>query len=194
MLRHFKAHTARDGISSMPKVVTYRMIDWPDGSTTDQAFIMPPETLALRAGEYGLDPSDTQLLLDVVLHESFIVYPDGEHPLWTAGSIAEAREQHLDTVADERHRHEERMRDEVRPKTYPGPELHRASLMKTAELSPVYRGVVDAGRRMARTAWMRKQQEMDADVPMTDGRLTTAVELTQQAADEYLARDTRGRA
>lgn len=31
--------------------------------------IMPHSTLALRAAEYGIDPADTALLLDVALHE-----------------------------------------------------------------------------------------------------------------------------
>jgi hypothetical protein len=155
MIRNYASKTVAD-LSTQGKLYVHvaRMLDREDeGDTIPAAVIMPPTTLAIRAGEYGLDPADTQLLLDVVLHETFISYPDNEHPLWTAPSIQEARERHLDEVATVRRLHEKLGADWPRPKNYPSPAAHRAALVRAAELSPIHAGAVLAGRSMARTAW-----------------------------------------
>jgi hypothetical protein len=183
MLRHYQTDQTRDQITGAHINLTYRMVDWEDGRTDTQAVAMPPETLAIRAGEYGLDPADTQLLLDVVLHETFISYPDHEHPLWTAESIALAREQHLDTVATVRHEHAERRKGERRPKEYPTLAVHRAALGRAVELSPMHAPVVDAGRRLARAAWMQRQAGRDAIEVDATGRPLTQVELAVRALD-----------
>ena len=52
------------------------MILKPDGYGHGMAF--PKATLEYRAGEYGIDPEDTETLLDIVLHEPFL--PDLSDP------------------------------------------------------------------------------------------------------------------
>lgn len=153
MLRNFKALVPPEG-----NVLTFRWVDWPTSSAAEiQAITMPPETLALRAGEYGLDPNDADLLLDVVLHETFIAYPEGQHPLWTAPSIAAAREEHLDTVATERARQAALGVNRDRPKGYPTVTEHRAALSATGRLCPIRADVVAFGRENARRNWMINQ-------------------------------------
>jgi hypothetical protein len=154
MIRNYASKTVAD-LQTRGQVYVHvaRMLDREEDGTIQAAVIMPPDTLAIRAGEYGLDPADTQLLLDVVLHETFISYPDDEHPLWTAPTIGEARERHLDEVATVRARHEAFGKGWDRPKGYPTQTAHRAALVRAAELAPVHREMVVAGRSMARTAW-----------------------------------------
>jgi hypothetical protein len=38
--------------------------------------IFPKTTLAYRAAEYGIDPADTETLIDIILHEPFAASPD----------------------------------------------------------------------------------------------------------------------
>lgn len=66
----------------------------PDGGTHRMVF--PVQTLAWRAAEYGLDPDDTEALLDVVLHEPFAPSPDdpltaASDPVLQAGLLSPAR-------------------------------------------------------------------------------------------------------
>jgi hypothetical protein len=49
-----------------------------DASGNIHETIFPEVTLAWRAAEYGIDPTDTALLLDVILHEPFL--PDLDDP------------------------------------------------------------------------------------------------------------------
>lgn len=42
----------------------------PDG--VRRLHVFPPDTLAWRAAEYGIDPADSHTLLDIVLHERFM--------------------------------------------------------------------------------------------------------------------------
>jgi hypothetical protein len=64
------------------------------------AHLFPVDTLEWRAAEYGFDPQDRALLLEVVLHEPFMEDNDHDNTrhLFNAGSIAEARHHHLDRV------------------------------------------------------------------------------------------------
>ena len=50
----------------------------PDGVLQRHAF--PPETLHWRAAEYGYDPTDVSVLLDIVLHEKHIRGHTHRHP------------------------------------------------------------------------------------------------------------------
>ena len=70
------------------------------------AHIVPTAALDWRAAEYGIDPDDTDTLLEAVLHEPFMEQAedeDGQQPKWADGSVdllgAEnttvAREAHL---------------------------------------------------------------------------------------------------
>lgn len=176
MMRTYWAGLARDTNSGPSYIRTVKWLDLEDGRTVDFAHVFPRDTLAIRAGEYGLDPTDTALILDVVLHEPFISYPDDDHPLWTASSIKEAREHHLDVVADTRKQHEERIGADRRPAEYPTLAVHRARLLRTAELAPIYPAVVDAGRRMARNIWREAQVVRPRPTDET-GRHLSNVEL-----------------
>ena len=65
----------------------------PDGGTRRHVF--PQTTLAWRAAEYGIDPNDTETLLDIVLHEHFAPHPDNpltaaDDPVLAAGMLAPA--------------------------------------------------------------------------------------------------------
>lgn len=66
----------------------------PDGSQRRHVF--PKTTLAWRAAEYGIDPADTDTLLDIVLHEGFAPHPDNPltaaaDPVLAAGLLSPAR-------------------------------------------------------------------------------------------------------
>lgn len=75
----------------------------PDGST--HATVMPTAALEWRAAEYGIDPTDVDTLLDVILHEPHLPmaddpvrgprYADDGPDLWTAENTSVAREAHL---------------------------------------------------------------------------------------------------
>ncbi|MFJ8995610.1 hypothetical protein ACIRQH_35045 [Streptomyces sp. NPDC102279] len=64
----------------------------PDG--TGHRHIFPKVTLEFRAAEYGIDPTDVDTLLDIVLHEPYAPHPDdplkGEDPAATAGLLSPA--------------------------------------------------------------------------------------------------------
>jgi hypothetical protein len=73
---------------------------------------MPQTILEWRAAEYGIDPTDTETLLDIVLHEPHLPMdePDEDEPqamryaqggptLWEADSTTKARDAHLERVA-----------------------------------------------------------------------------------------------
>ncbi|GAA0705423.1 hypothetical protein GCM10010193_70620 [Kitasatospora atroaurantiaca] len=62
--------------------------------------LFPADTLAWRSAELGIDPADTETLLDIVLHEPFVTSdpPVGE------GSQAPAREPHLARIAEAKRR------------------------------------------------------------------------------------------
>lgn len=59
--------------------------------------LFPKNTLDWRAAEYGIDPTDVDTLLDVILHEPHIPAADGPD-LWTADNTGHARAVHLARV------------------------------------------------------------------------------------------------
>ena len=74
----------------------------PDGAT--HIHLMPAATLEWRAAEYGIDPTDVDTLLDIILHEPHLpMVDDGQGPrytdngpdLWQADNTDTAREAHL---------------------------------------------------------------------------------------------------
>ncbi|MFB6776484.1 hypothetical protein ACFCX0_03425 [Streptomyces sp. NPDC056352] len=82
----------------------------PDGN--GHKVLMPQNILEWRAAEYGIDPTDTETLLDIVLHEPHLPveepgedepqamrYTDGGPTLWEADSTTKARDAHLARVA-----------------------------------------------------------------------------------------------
>lgn len=75
--------------------------------------VMPTTALEWRAAEYGIDPTDTDTLLEVLLHEPFMDqaededgqrpgYADGSIHLLTAENTTMAREAHLARVKGSR--------------------------------------------------------------------------------------------
>lgn len=158
MIRNYLAESVKDERDrSRTYVRVLRLVDFQEEGTLVGAHFMPPDTLAIRAGEYGLDPADTALLLDVVLHEIEVEYPADAHPLWTAPSIAAARERHLDEVATVRARHAALGKGWDRPKDYPTVAVNRAALIRAAELSPIYKDTVLRARRMTRETYLTRR-------------------------------------
>lgn len=72
----------------------------PDGSTRLVQYVMPVDVLEWRAAEYGIDPKEVDLLMDLVLYEPLVPPVEGETtpPLFTASSVEEAREIHVGRV------------------------------------------------------------------------------------------------
>ncbi|WP_326779732.1 hypothetical protein OG481_02220 [Streptomyces longwoodensis] len=77
------------------------MLERPDGRL--HAHLMPTMALDARAAEYGIDPSDVDALLEVILHEPHMPtvdegsgprYADGAPDLWDAESTDAARRAH----------------------------------------------------------------------------------------------------
>ncbi|MFI5687909.1 hypothetical protein [Streptomyces sp. NPDC051636] len=61
--------------------------------------VFPKATLEWRAAEYGIDPTDVDTLLDVVLHEPFLDDEEAAANLFTAPSTVDARIGHLDRIS-----------------------------------------------------------------------------------------------
>lgn len=67
--------------------------------------VFPKTTMASRAAEYGIEPTDTDTLLDIVLHEPYMInpldhfYDEDEDPAFKAGLMGKAKTvvQHLHT-------------------------------------------------------------------------------------------------
>jgi hypothetical protein len=70
-----------------------------DGLTVRTAYVFPKDTLEWRAAEYGLDPADTQTLLDIVLFEPHIQIDPDWH-LYSAPTVDDARDHLLDRVQE----------------------------------------------------------------------------------------------
>lgn len=68
-----------------------------DGVVTRMAHLIPKEAMEWRAAEYGIDPADTDTLLDIVLHEPH-VQVDKELQLYTAPDVESARAHLLEKV------------------------------------------------------------------------------------------------
>jgi len=67
----------------------------PDGKI--HCHVFPKDTLQNRAAEYGIDPADRETLMDIVLHEPYMVspldqlYDETEDPVAKAGLVGPAR-------------------------------------------------------------------------------------------------------
>lgn len=89
-----------------------REIDQEDGSVVENVHAFPIETLALRAGEYGVPVTDTDTLLDLVMIESLPEFPEpelGPFPALVAEpTLAAGRRRHLDRVAAVKAAHDAR--------------------------------------------------------------------------------------
>jgi hypothetical protein len=93
-----------------PSWLVAKVLTHDDGRSERQAMFFPPDTLEWRAAEYGIDHTDIDTLLKIVLYEPHLdplEQPDHVHPmtLHNAPSVRHAREFHLQRVADAAARH-----------------------------------------------------------------------------------------
>lgn len=80
-------------------ITVMREITLNDGSVVSGKHVFPLDTLEWRAAEYGIDPADTETLIDIVIYEPFLDDPDDPGMLlYEAPSVDEARDYHLDRV------------------------------------------------------------------------------------------------
>ena len=184
MLRNFRCDPPT---AAGPSLDIMRWVDWENGKTTDQAVMMPAETLSIRAGEYGLNLADPAMILDVVLLETFIVYPDDDHPLWHSDTLEEARTRHLDTVATMR-------------ATHAGRNRRKWTTAETYEHEQVIGEAVAAARlhpaisRMAATMVERQREIVRTRPALARSAVMTDAELVAHMRRSYgLDRPTRSR-
>lgn len=98
VLKSVETKTLENGVRL---IVVEQEITLDDGKTTRGRHVFPDDTLEWRAAEYGIDPADTETLLDMVLWEPHLPEPDrSELLLNDAPDIDSAREYHLKRVAD----------------------------------------------------------------------------------------------
>jgi hypothetical protein len=125
-----------------------------DGSSERQLHVFPTDTMEWRAAEYGIDPSDTASLLDVVLTEPHLTPEDWANgsALHTAPDIATARRDHLARCAAVKLRH----RMSTRAKGTPLDRVRAESVMdlevvavKTAHVSQVREQQLAHRRRLS---------------------------------------------
>lgn len=78
-----------------------------DGSTEEGCHVMPHDVLEWRAAEYGIDPSDVDTLMDIVLAEPYLTEEEQSTGanLADAATVQEAREAHLARCAKAKLRH-----------------------------------------------------------------------------------------
>jgi hypothetical protein len=73
-----------------------------EGNHGDVRLVMPHDTPVWRAAEYGFDPGNVNTLVDIVICEDY-VSPEfwaGQKTLFTAATIAEAREVYLAEITN----------------------------------------------------------------------------------------------
>ncbi len=82
----------------------------PSGDTVLLAYVFPSDSLEWRAAEYGIDPGEQDLLLDIVLYEPFLppTVDKSRVPLFAADTIEEARKSHVASIMD--------LKKQIRPK------------------------------------------------------------------------------
>lgn len=63
--------------------------------------IFPTASIDLRAAEYGMDPDDSETMLDIILHELYITDMHHLHPKFVYNTDADtAREHYLSLIED----------------------------------------------------------------------------------------------
>lgn len=79
-------------------VIIQRWHDHDDGTTEEGVFVIPEDALEWRAAEYHLDPNDLPMLLEIVIAECYLVQETETPALFTAATVEEAREHHLELL------------------------------------------------------------------------------------------------
>lgn len=122
-----------------------------DGTSFLQLHVFPPETLEWRAAEYGIDPEDTDTLLDIVLNEPFA---EGESPLWTAPDRDQARAMLLEEVRERKARL-------TPPQGRGGPVKSRADKLRDAGVPQEY---VDAADQEEPLGFLKRAARVNPQV------------------------------
>lgn len=64
-------------------------------------YVFPVSTIDLRAAEYGMDPTDSKTMLDIILHEHYITGHEHTHPKFVYNTDEKtAREHYLGLIED----------------------------------------------------------------------------------------------
>lgn len=180
-----------------------------DATGAGVTHIFPHATLAWRAAEYGIDPADTEALLDVILHEPFLPDLDdpdeaAQDPAARAGMTVPARKargrirkgdpvpvrlHNADTIADARQAHLMRIdaiKDTVRIDVPAGKD--RDHPLKPIHDTPVdpakvtdFAGRVDEARRKHRGERIPRNPQPDVPVDETVTRRTREMKEANRA-------------
>lgn len=96
-----KEYVVTDVESTMHGDLPIWRIIYDKGDGTVHLQVMPQSILLSRAAEYDIDPTDTDTLIDMVLHEPFMAPEEGSGlpALFSAPSVSSAREAHLARIA-----------------------------------------------------------------------------------------------
>lgn len=122
----------------------------------------PIDTLEWRAAEYQIEPTETDLLMDIVLYERYIERGPDELPdLWTAPSIEEARTRHVARMKEAKERQ--------RPN---GPRAWKDKAQRLDRFAEA--GVVDP-------QWLASVLEGDALAPIREGHVMDLPVLFEKA-------------
>lgn len=170
-----------------------REIDQPDGTVVEDVHAFPIETMALRAGEYGVPVTDTDTLLDIVTFESLPDFPDpelGPFPALVAEPTLEAgRRRHLDRVAEFKAAHSARAPRQNGAMKRAADDRHgqvRAAIVRASDLDPELAELAgrDLAQRLprARRAFLAARADQDAlraveEAPNGDGTSTMKAAL-----------------
>lgn len=126
-------------------VVVEQELTMDDGQVIRGRHVFPDDTMEWRAAEYGIDPTDLETLLDVVLWEPHLPEPDRpELLLHDAPSVEAARTYHLSRIAD-------RKGTAGRPPQAGPPDPVRSQIVALSRMNPaaleVKKVLVDEGRK-----------------------------------------------
>lgn len=132
------------------------------GRHIQRRLVFPVDTLEWRAAEYGVDPTDTATLLDIVVAEAFLEdedYADG-YRLHEAPDIDTARRDHLARCAKVKLRH----RLSTRSKNHPLQQIRDESPIHP-EILAIKAGTVRQGRAefAHHQAAKRQVQQVDSE-------------------------------
>ena len=87
-------HAERVAVNGVERLMLATEITHDDGTVDKIAHALPVDILETRAAEYGIDPTDTDTLLEIVLYENYLPpqEPDDPTTLYNAETVQEARD------------------------------------------------------------------------------------------------------
>lgn len=144
-----------------------------NGFVEHGVFIMPEDTLEWRAAEYDIDPNDLDTLMDIVLAEQFLdVSPHETPPLFTADTIEEARQIHLDRCSAAKLRH----RISTRGKGHPLAKL-KSKILMDREAVHLKRQIVQQRRIQFKSLGAGPEQRLNQLRQMLDSEEDPSAQL-----------------